>query len=182
MDAISVLNEKQVFTTVARYKSVMVAIKYLRNTKIDFSRNQLLELKYMKDLNHEHLVKFYGICIECPRCILTEYCIRGSLQDVLEDDNVKLDNCFKLALIQDLIRGMVYLHASELKTHGNLKSSNCTVDSRFALKITDFGMHFLRAYLPENGEVEDREAFCRSEYLFVELHYFGIAGWDLDFF
>jgi len=51
---------------------------------------------------------------------------------------------FKVSLIHDIVRGMAYLHASEVKSHGNLKSSNCVVDSRFVLKITDFGLHELR--------------------------------------
>jgi atrial natriuretic peptide receptor A len=53
---------------------------------------------------------------------------------------------------------MVFLHASEIRFHGNLKSSNCVVDSRweagpaiqgrstrFVLKLTDFGLHELHA-------------------------------------
>lgn len=40
---------------------------------------------------------------------------------------------------------MCYLHNSDIKSHGTLKSSNCVVDSRFVLKITDFGLHALRS-------------------------------------
>ena len=43
------------------------------------------------------------------------------------------------------LQGMSYLHGSDIKSHGNLKSSNCVVDSRFVLKLTDFGLHSLRA-------------------------------------
>ena len=43
-----------------------------------------------------------------------------------------------------VLQGMAYLHSSDIRSHGNLKSSNCVVDSRFVLKITDFGLHDLR--------------------------------------
>jgi hypothetical protein len=39
---------------------------------------------------------------------------------------------------------MLFLHSSEVKSHGNLSSTNCVVDSRFTLKITDFGLPSLR--------------------------------------
>lgn len=39
---------------------------------------------------------------------------------------------------------MAYLHSSDIRSHGNVKSSNCVVDSRFVLKVTDFGLPTLR--------------------------------------
>ena len=36
----------------------------------------------------------------------------------------------RISLINDIVRGMTFIHASEIKVHGNLKSSNCVVDSR----------------------------------------------------
>lgn len=37
------------------------------------------------------------------------------------------------------LQGMCALHSSAVKVHGRLSSANCVIDSRFALKLTDFG-------------------------------------------
>ncbi|KAH9502486.1 Receptor-type guanylate cyclase Gyc76C [Bulinus truncatus] len=48
---------------------------------------------------------------------------------------------------------MTYIHTSELISHGRLKSSNCVVDSRWVLKITDYGLHeFTAGEVPALGE------------------------------
>ena len=39
---------------------------------------------------------------------------------------------------------MEYIHKSQLKFHGRLKSSNCLLDSRWVIKIADFGLAPLR--------------------------------------
>lgn len=75
-----------------------------------------------------------------------EYCSRGSLQDVLIMDDIKLDWSFRLSLLTDLVRGMRYLHSSTLRVHGSLTSRNCVVDARWVLKVTDYALnHFYEA-------------------------------------
>jgi len=39
---------------------------------------------------------------------------------------------------------MEYIHKSSFKFHGRLKSGNCLLDSRWVIKITDFGLTSLR--------------------------------------
>ncbi|XP_067903081.1 retinal guanylyl cyclase 2-like [Heterodontus francisci] len=93
----------------------------------------------MKDLRHENINLFLGFFHDCGMlAIVTEFCTRGSLQDLLRNEDVKLDWMFKSSLLLDLIKGMRYLHHREY-VHGNLKSRNCVVDGRFVLKVTDYG-------------------------------------------
>ena len=57
----------------------------------------------MKDISHENLNGFVGACVHTPDIyILTHYCPKGSLMDILEHDEIKLDWSFKSSLIHDL--------------------------------------------------------------------------------
>lgn len=85
----------------------------------------------MRDLQHDNVNGFVGACIEPPNvCALSEYCTRGSLkvnitirptyhfkadivilklevalfQDILENEDIKLDNMFIASLVGDIIR------------------------------------------------------------------------------
>ncbi|XP_055914128.1 atrial natriuretic peptide receptor 1 isoform X2 [Eupeodes corollae] len=150
----SLCGDRQIFIPVGTYKGCRVAIKRIDGMTENLSRSLMLELKRMKDLQHDHLVKFFGACLDPRRSfILTEYAPKGSLRDILEDDQqYQLDLMFKMSLMHDIIRGMHFLHSSDIKSHGNLKSSNCVVDSRFVLKITDFGLHSLMRKPIDNDE------------------------------
>ena len=43
---------------------------------------------------------------------------------------------------------MQYIHDSVLGSHGHLSSSNCVIDSRWACKITDYGMGLFKQSAP----------------------------------
>ncbi|XP_074469038.1 atrial natriuretic peptide receptor 1 [Sebastes fasciatus] len=135
----------QIYTKTGYYKGNLAAIKYINKKRIELTRKVLFELKHMRDVQNEHLTRFIGACIDAPNmCIITEYCPRGSLQDLMESDSITLDWMFRYSLINDIVKGMLFLHNSVIVSHGNLKSSNCVVDSRFVLKITDYGLESLR--------------------------------------
>jgi len=59
----------------------------------------------MKDLRHENVNLFLGFFHDCGVfAIVTEFCSRGSLEDLLLNDEVKLDWMFKSSLLLDLIK------------------------------------------------------------------------------
>ncbi|KAM6187848.1 atrial natriuretic peptide receptor 2 [Sarcoramphus papa] len=141
----------QIFANTGHFKGNVVAIKHINKKRIELTRQVLFELKHMRDIQFNHLTRFIGACIDPPNiCIVTEYCPRGSLQDVLENESINLDWMFRYSLINDIIKGMAFLHNSIIGHHGSLKSSNCVVDSRFVLKITDYGLASFRS--PCDGE------------------------------
>ncbi|XP_022242971.1 atrial natriuretic peptide receptor 1-like [Limulus polyphemus] len=128
------------------YKGVKVAVKSLKIRKLHISRNVLLELKQIKDITHDNLVRFVGFCPDEPYIVLiSEFVSRGSLRDLLDNDTFKTDWPFRFSIINDITEGLAFLHQSPISFHGRLKSTNCVVDGRFMVKLTDFGLRSLLA-------------------------------------
>ncbi|XP_070568265.1 atrial natriuretic peptide receptor 1-like isoform X2 [Ptychodera flava] len=153
-DTMTLSGYTQMFIQVGVFKGQYVALKKINKKSIEITPSLLLEFKIMRDLQHENLNQLVGACIEPGNiCLLTRYCKKGSLQDVLENENIRLDDNFKMSIATDICNGMVFLHASPLRSHGRLKSSNCVIDSRWVCKITDYGM----------GEFRDGEDTNESE-------------------
>lgn len=59
------------------------------------------------------------------------------------------------------LQGMVFLHNSVILSHGKLKSSNCVVDNRFVLKITDYGLSSFRS---DDDSGKDAHAYYAREF------------------
>ena len=113
-------------------------------------RKTLMELKDIRDLTHENICTFVGICLELPYVyILVSHTDRGSLDNIIADDNVNLTWDFKLSLATDIATGMRYLHQSAIGTHGCLASSKCMVDRMWTCKITGHGLHTIH-YKPRH--------------------------------
>ncbi|XP_050352312.1 atrial natriuretic peptide receptor 1 [Nymphalis io] len=129
--------------TVGLYKGNRVAVKKIHRKKLDLNKKLLWEIKQARNVSHENTARFIGACVDCPLVfILTEYCPKGSLKDVLANEELQLDWNFRTSLVHDIVQGMCYLH-SGLGAHGKLRSSNCLIDGRFVLKISDYGLNTL---------------------------------------
>ncbi|XP_060604135.1 atrial natriuretic peptide receptor 1-like [Ruditapes philippinarum] len=139
------LNRGQIFTTVAMLKGEMVAVKISTKKKIHTDRKFLLQMKRLFELKHANVTTFVGVCTVPEKiCSVWEYCSKGSIQDVIENDDINLDTMFKLSLALDICQGLDYLHKSSVRFHGNLRSSNCVIDNRWVCKLTDFGTQRLK--------------------------------------
>ena len=68
----------------------------------------------MRQLSHENICEFIGANFEAPHpIILTSFAQKGKLQDILANDDIKLDWMFKCSLISDLVN-VSYLYISKL--------------------------------------------------------------------
>uniref|UniRef100_A0A6P4ES69 Guanylate cyclase n=1 Tax=Drosophila rhopaloa TaxID=1041015 RepID=A0A6P4ES69_DRORH len=127
----------------ARYNGDLVQLKEVHMNGSVELRTKAMDLLVMAHgLRHENINPLIGWLSDPNRTAMVfDYCSRGSLQDVLIMDEIKLDWSFRLSLLTDLVRGMRYLHTSPLRVHGALTSRNCVVDARWVLKITDYGLN-----------------------------------------
>ncbi|EFN69634.1 Retinal guanylyl cyclase 2 [Camponotus floridanus] len=126
----------------ARYNGDLVQLKELPfQGTFELKSKAMDVLVTIHGLRHENLNPLIGCLNEPTRpCLVSEYCTRGSLEDVLVQDEIKLDWSFRLSLLTDLVRGMRYIHGTPIRVHGYLTSRNCVIDARWVLKVTDYGL------------------------------------------
>uniref|UniRef100_A0A8D0GB24 Guanylate cyclase n=1 Tax=Sphenodon punctatus TaxID=8508 RepID=A0A8D0GB24_SPHPU len=108
------------------FQGTLVALKFIDSqTDACFWKPSVLhEVQMVRELRHENLVTFFGICPEVPNiCIVTQYCKKGS---------IKTNNGALLVTAAIL--------KFPLRSHGNLKPTNCLVDSRMQVKLSGFGL------------------------------------------
>ncbi|XP_069006101.1 atrial natriuretic peptide receptor 2-like [Embiotoca jacksoni] len=131
------------------YDGRTVAVKHIHKKHFTLSKTMRKEVKEVRQLDHPNLCKFIGGSIEVPYVsIITEHCPKGSLSDVLLNDDIPINWGFRLSFATDIARGMSYLHQHKV-FHGRLHSRNCVVDDRWVCKISDYG---LTAYRKEDFE------------------------------
>ncbi|XP_044198310.1 retinal guanylyl cyclase 2-like [Thunnus albacares] len=126
------------------------------NTITAVNQNTQSLFSQLREMRHENLNLYLGLFLDSGIfAMVVEHCPRGSLADLLADGDMRLDWMFKSSLLMDLIKGIRYLHLRGL-SHGRLKSTNCLVDGRFVLKITDYGLpmilHSQSLNLPEDPQ------------------------------
>ncbi|GAV08404.1 hypothetical protein RvY_18097 [Ramazzottius varieornatus] len=68
-------------TVVATVRGVLVVLRMCEGAHVDLSARTRQEVRTVKSLNNENLMKFVGACIESDHVsVFGEYCSRGTLQ------------------------------------------------------------------------------------------------------
>ena len=104
----------------------------------------LSALAKLSSLSHENILTFVGIVLDGPeRCVLTNVTSRGSLNEILENQEMDLTLDIKISLLLDVVSGMHYLHHTAQAYHGRLTSKSCFLDSKFTCKIGNYWCNLL---------------------------------------
>ncbi|XP_048360348.1 atrial natriuretic peptide receptor 2-like [Sphaerodactylus townsendi] len=157
------------FTQTGIYDGRIVAIKKIMNKTFTLTKTIRKEVKQVRELDHPNLCKFIGGCIEVLNlAIITEYCPKGSLSDVLLNDDIPLNWGFRFSFASDVAQGMAYLHQHRI-FHGRLKSSNCVIDDRWVCKISDYGLQLYRKWDLSADSSSSHQRFAQM-YLAPEAH------------
>ncbi|OQV12268.1 Atrial natriuretic peptide receptor 1 [Hypsibius exemplaris] len=131
----------------ASYKGTLVALTDVGTLMRMPNPDIVSKLNLLKNASHPNLQRFIGIGMapqgHC-QYVVAEMCAKGSLMDILAFSTIKLDWSFKNSLIKDVVFGMTFLHTSPMTSHGNLNGHVCLIDTRFTLKISDYGLPFFR--------------------------------------
>ncbi|XP_005747666.1 NT-3 growth factor receptor isoform X1 [Maylandia zebra] len=134
---------------------MLVAVKTLKDPTLAARKDFQREAELLTNLQHEHIVKFYGVCVDGdPLIMVFEYMKHGDLNKFLRAhgpdamilvDGQPLQTSGELGLSQmlhiasQIAAGMIYL-ASQHFVHRDLATRNCLVGNGLLVKIGDFGM------------------------------------------
>ncbi|PRW33300.1 Serine threonine- kinase CTR1 [Chlorella sorokiniana] len=139
------------------WREIEVAVKVLMH-RGDFSEGGLVmpdetlaqlqeEAEVMARMRHPAIVQFLGVC-SLPACIITEFCRRGSLYDVLTKARKRPEAAtqltweLRLRMALDAATGLLYLHKHSPQpiVHRDIKSPNLLVDEHWRCKVCDFNL------------------------------------------
>uniref|UniRef100_A0A8C8D9N1 Tyrosine-protein kinase n=1 Tax=Oncorhynchus tshawytscha TaxID=74940 RepID=A0A8C8D9N1_ONCTS len=120
----------------------LVAVKSLKpENREEQSNNLWSEIGILKELYHENIVKYKGICQEEGEAIklIMEYLPAGSLKEYLPHNRGQTSLKTLLSYAVQICQGMDYL-GSRNYIHRDLAARNVLVENESTVKIGDFGL------------------------------------------
>ncbi|CAN8259345.1 unnamed protein product [Cochlearia groenlandica] len=172
----------------------VIAVKQLSAKSKQGNREFLNEIAMISALQHPHLVKLYGCCVEGDQLLLVyEYLENNSLARALfgpQDTQIPLTWPTRQKICVGIARGLAYLHdESRLKiVHRDIKATNVLLDKELNPKISDFGLAKLDE--EENTHISTRVAgtygYMAPEYAMrghltdkADVYSFGVVALEL---
>nr|AMM43084.1 LRR-RLK [Vernicia montana] len=172
----------------------IIAVKQLSSKSKQGNREFVNEIGMISALQHPHLVKLYGCCIEGNQLLLVyEYMENNSLARALfgpEEHQLNLDWSTRHKICVGIARGLAFLHEeSRLKiVHRDIKATNVLLDKYLNSKISDFGLAKLDE--EENTHISTRVAgtfgYMAPEYAMrgyltdkADVYSFGIVALEI---
>lgn len=123
-----------------RGKDVPVAVKTLKNAELDptVEADLMKEANFMKELDHENIVRMIGVCKGESLMLVMELAKLGPLNKFLpKNKHLPLWNVVEL--MWQVAKGMAYLE-SKSYVHRDLAARNILLCDEHFAKISDFGM------------------------------------------
>ncbi|XP_059088260.1 focal adhesion kinase 1-like isoform X3 [Tigriopus californicus] len=93
----------------------------------------------MKQFDHPHIIKFYGICSDSPIWIIMEWARFGELRAYLQNNTNQLDLLTLVTYAFQLSTALSYLESKNF-VHRDIAARNVLVYSRECVKLADFGL------------------------------------------
>ncbi|OWZ00066.1 Serine/threonine protein kinase [Phytophthora megakarya] len=129
-----------------------VVVKLLLTDQVDLTMRR--QFRYEADLwfslNHENVLKLYGVCHEGRPFFVCERAMGGTLVEFAKDK----DHGTIWRAVGQVARGLEHLHSRGI-IHGDLKGNNILVsdDASATAKLADFGLSIIaNAERPNNAE------------------------------
>ena len=157
-----------------RYDGKPCAVKVFKEEvlKRELSTEPANEVEILSKVQHPNIVRMYGMWLdphkERAMAIVMELCDESLYDFIRKYRGEKVSIEKKLHILQDIARGMVYLHSQNI-IHGDLRSSNtllCHAEDKTVAKLADFAMAKL---LDTDSQNHFTTTFTAEEYLPPEV-------------
>jgi serine/threonine protein kinase len=171
------------------FRGTLVAVKQLYQSNDAAQEYTTIEDEAVTlvNLRHPNVVLFMGFVHEPDKLwIVTEYCSRGSIRDLLDKPDFHLTQSRILKLALGAARGLAYLHGQDPPVlHLDLKTSNILISSGWDAKLADFGLSRNVDNIQNNtfaGTIQYSAPEILESNLFgtaADVYSFGICLWEM---